>query len=160
MPRARSNRTSIKPSADGRTRTVRINCRLARLASLILAATIVWVGFESSAGEGAGVASQQRREARGWLELDADQRGFRERVEPLAPADTRTLEQLEHRQRLDLRTLQQEQRREVRADERRARSLGKPPPARAMPELRRDMSDTRERVERRIQQETFRGGGG
>jgi hypothetical protein len=60
--------------------------------------------------------AETRREATGWLQLDRDQRTYRERVEPLDLRDQRRLETIERSQRNELRALQQRQERAARAD--------------------------------------------
>lgn len=52
-------------------------------------------------------AGQERRAARGWLELEQDQRAYRDRVAPLDLKEQRQLEVIERSQQLGLRRLQQ-----------------------------------------------------
>jgi hypothetical protein len=66
----------------------------------------------------ATTADQSRRDAAGWLELEADQRRYRDRVEPLDRRDERQLETIERRQALDLRVLQQRQRQALEQEQR------------------------------------------
>jgi hypothetical protein len=107
-----------------------------------------------------------RREASGWLELERDQRVYRERVEPLPLPDQRRLEAIERAQRDDLRALQQRQRRELDSARRRSElprqadpSPGGVPPGRAVP--RRDMFDAhrraleRQRLQRRTREQVL-----
>lgn len=64
--------------------------------------------------------AQTRREAAGWLQLERDQTSYRERVGPLDLRDQRGLETVERTQRNALRALQQNQRRDMQAERRRA----------------------------------------
>lgn len=66
-------------------------------------------------------ATQERRAARGWLELEQDQRAYRSRVAPLDLKQQRQLETIERSQRLDLRAIQQRDAREVDRRERQQR---------------------------------------
>jgi len=99
------------------------------------------------------------REAAGWLELEADQRAYRERVEPLDLRQERELETIERRQRNDLRALQLRQRRELDDDRRALRRRrqeadvdGIPMPPR--PGVRRDdrRQYERQRLNRQLEQ--------
>jgi hypothetical protein len=74
------------------------------------AATVQAAGERTAPGAS---AQQSRSDARGWLQLDLDQRAYRERVEPLDLQQQRRLEVIEREQRLDLRALQQRDAREL-----------------------------------------------
>jgi len=115
----------------------------------------LWLGAPPVAESGGAAADQQRREARGWLQLERDQSTYRERREPLAPAEARDLEQIERRQDLDLRQLHQGQQRAVREAERRERFTppGSQPPLPGTAPAPRD--DTRQRLDLRIEQQTL-----
>lgn len=69
-------------------------------------------GFESA---------QERRAARSWLELEQEQRAYRNRVAPLDLKQHRQLEIIERSQQLDLRRLQQGNARELDRLERQRR---------------------------------------
>ena len=66
-------------------------------------------------------ANQERRDARGWLELEQEQRAYRDRVAPLDLKQQRQLEIIERSQRLDLRRMQQRDAREIERLERQQR---------------------------------------
>jgi hypothetical protein len=78
--------------------------------------------------------------ATGWLQLERDQRRYRERVEPLDPREERQLEVIERSQRDDLRAAQQRLERAERFDDRQQRMT----PAPVVP--RRDWGAERRRV--------------
>lgn len=63
---------------------------------------------------------QTRPEAAGWLQLERDQTSYRERVGPLDLREQRRLENLERNERNALRALQQDQRRDLQTERRRA----------------------------------------
>lgn len=155
MFRRRAYRTTIKPVPAFRTKTVRrAPCRSPVIALLLFAGCCA-----ATAGDRRQTSvAQQRTEARGWLQLDQEQRTYRERVEPLQPQEEATLEQLERRQQLDLRGLHLEQRRDRRRQELRSRTHrpDRPPPPASEPGDGRELS--RERLDRRIQREILRGG--
>jgi hypothetical protein len=64
--------------------------------------------------------AQTRPEAAGWLQLERDQTSYRERVGPLDLREQRRLENLERNERNALRALQQDQRRDLQTERRRA----------------------------------------
>lgn len=66
-------------------------------------------------------ATQERSDARGWLELEQEQRAYRDRVAPLDLKQQRQLEIIERSQRLDLRRIQQRDTREIERLERQQR---------------------------------------
>lgn len=104
--------------------------------------------------EGEQLAEQPRQEARGWLQLEEDQRIYRERVAPRSPADAATIRGVEQRQRLDLRELQAQQRRKEQIHRRSSREGdGGKPLGRDAPAARRDLD--RQRLEMRLQRETL-----
>ena len=146
-------RTSIKLLRSWRTGSVRSLGRGGQAGLLLLTALLP--GFDAVAGESEGVAARQRQEARGWLQLEQDQRAYRERVEPLSPQGAITLKGMEQRQQLELRELQVRQRREWQSERRR---LGlpeaeRPSPRMSAPGLKRDFD--RKRLEMRLQRDTF-----
>lgn len=105
-----------------------------------------------------GQAPAPQREARGWLELDRSQKAYRERVEPMTPAEESTLEQIERGQELDLRRLDQHQQRREQEFERRERfTMPDQPPPLPRPGVTLRESN-RQRLDLRIEQETLRGG--
>jgi hypothetical protein len=116
------------------------------------------VPVAGSAGEGPPVAAQKRTEARGWLQLESDQRAFRDQVSPLPAAEAAALDQLDQRQALELRGLQLEQRRELQAEEHLDRIPGNERPVRLPPAVRNERGQSRERLQMRIQRETLRSG--
>jgi hypothetical protein len=63
--------------------------------------------------------ARERTEARGWLQLEQDQRTYRDRAAPPTPGDPNALRGIEQRQRLELRQLQVRQEREGRMERRR-----------------------------------------
>jgi hypothetical protein len=137
-----------KPLSSSRTNRVRgsllrLGCRVTALGACLFV----------TAAAGAG-----QEETRGWLELGAEQRAYRERAGPLAPREEQPLEQLERSQELRLRGLQQQRQRQGREARDRARRAQLPaaprPPRPGVQE--RDME--RERLDRRIQRETFGAG--
>ncbi len=73
------------------------------------------------ADDRAGMAGQQRTEARGWLQLERDQAVNRERIGPLSPSASRGLEIRERMERNDLRDLNLRQRQELQDQARKAR---------------------------------------
>jgi hypothetical protein len=145
---ASPRRTSFKPCVGFRTRTV----RLFGVMTATLGAFAV-LGA-AAAAEPPTVA----REARGWLQLEHSQQVYRERVEPLTPAEELTLERIERGQDLDLRGLQQHQQRGGREQERRQRFTMPDRPA-PVPRPGATLREShRERLDLRIEQETLRGG--
>jgi hypothetical protein len=98
------------------------------------------------------------REARGWLQLERSQQVYRERAEPLTPAEELTLERVERGQDLDLRGLQLQQQRADREQDRRERFTMPDRPA-PVPRPGATLREShRERLNLRIEQETLRGG--
>lgn len=139
-----SARTAFRPRPRRRTSAVRLG--------VLMALSLAWPLALPAAGEG---AAQPRREARGWLQLERDQSTYRERREPLSPSASRDLEQIERRQDLGLRQLQQDQQRAVREAERRERFT---PPGSAPPlpgTTRAPREETRQRLDLRIEHETL-----
>ncbi|MCF7985213.1 MAG: hypothetical protein K9L70_12480 [Thiohalocapsa sp.] len=116
------------------------------------------------AGADALAQPETRREASDWLQLERDQRSYRERVEPLGLQEERRLEAIERGQRDDLRALQQRRQRELDSARRRSELPRQadpspsptPRPSTAVP--RRDMFEThrraleRQRLHRRMQE--------
>jgi hypothetical protein len=142
-------RTISKPLARRRTSIVRFQ-------EIGIGAIVVLM---SLAADDAVGQSSTHRESSGWLQLKSDQRRYRERAEPLAPADDAYLGRLEERQVRELRGLQSEQRRERRLEER-SRRMRKPE-ARVRvpfgePEQQREVE--RQRLNQRIQREAFGAG--
>jgi hypothetical protein len=93
-------------------------------------------------------ATQQRREARGWLELDIEQRAYRDRPPKLDLQQRRQLDALERSQRVDLRAAQQRHQRTLEQSQRERRlsppgNLGAP----TLP-MRDNAADIRRRAER------------
>lgn len=78
-------------------------------------------GASASASASAMAATQERRAARGWLELEQEQRAYRDRVAPLDLKEQRLLESLERSQRLELRGIQLRNARELERRERQRR---------------------------------------
>ncbi|MCF7978817.1 MAG: hypothetical protein K9L82_12520 [Chromatiaceae bacterium] len=90
---------------DQRSRT---RSRTIGLLLLILAAQGSPIAAQVSSGAANALgATQERRAARGWIELEQDQRAYRHRVAPLDLKQQRQLETIERSQQLDLRALQQ-----------------------------------------------------
>ncbi len=101
---------------------------------------------QRSTNAGALEARQERHAARGWLELEQEQRAYRDRVEPLDLQQQRELEIIERSQQLDLRRLQQ---RNVRDLDRLERQRRLRPPSKAYNVPKRDAAaDIRRRAER------------
>ena len=103
-----------------------------RLAIQRARPSLLALGFLAGFGQAAAETSQpaadaadraalQRREARGWLELDVDQRAYRDRVSPLDLKQQRRLETIERSQRIDLRAMQQRNQRDLERVERQRR---------------------------------------
>lgn len=100
------------------------------------AALIVLLGsvgpLPAEGAEGARIAAETTgvspaREAKGWLQLDADQRAARARSEPLTPLQSRQIQIRERQERIRLMETYQDQRREIdalRRAERRGSELG------------------------------------
>ena len=117
------------------TIAVRYRARCSRLHGLIIRPDLRWVmlvlavlGVTAEADEptlssnpGVLEATQERRDARGWLELEQNQRAYRDRVAPLDLKQQRQLETIERSQQLDLRRLQQRNVRELDKLERQRR---------------------------------------
>lgn len=83
-------------------------CRTIGQLLLILVAHASPVAAEAPQGAASALgATQERRTARGWIELEQDQRAYRNRVAPLDLKQQRQLETIERSQQLDLRALQQ-----------------------------------------------------
>jgi len=104
------------------------------------------------------VGAQQRTEARGWLQLEGDQRVYREQVGPLPPADAAALDRLDQRQALRLRGLHLDQRRTLQMDERLERIPGNDRTERLPAAVRNERGQSRERLQMRTQREALRGG--
>jgi hypothetical protein len=64
------------------------------------------------------LTAQERPAASGWLQLDRDQQVYRQQVEPLDLGEERALGIIERQQRLDLRGVEQRQRRAERLETR------------------------------------------
>jgi hypothetical protein len=144
-----SSRTAFRPLPGRCTSAVRLGPGRRIIVAVLAAFWLAWPLSLSAAEDGA----QQRREARGWLQLERDQSTYRERREPLSPSASRDLEQIERRQDLGLRQLQQDQQRAVREAERRERFTppGSPPPLPATTRAPRE--ETRQRLDLRIEHE-------
>lgn len=152
--------TSCQRAARGGLRTLivhacRMHCLRWGFVGLLLG-----LGLLAPAAWAQPPADSSRREAAGWLQLERDQRSYRERVEPLELREQRVLETIERRQRTDLRALQQRQRRELetRQDElRRARqqadSESIPTPRRPGLGFEQQRELDRQRLDRRMEQE-------
>ncbi|MBK5939993.1 hypothetical protein CCR96_12235 [Halochromatium roseum] len=83
-------------------------CRTFSLLLLILVAHgLPVVAQVSSDSANALGSTQERHAARGWIELEQNQRAYRNRVAPLDLKQQRQLETIERSQQLDLRALQQ-----------------------------------------------------
>ncbi len=131
----------------------------AALIAVLLALTLpIAVAEAPSAGADAHAASAQRREARGWIELEQNQRAYRDRVEPLGLKQQRQLETIERSQGVDLRALQQRDAREIERLERQQRITPSSNLDRTRAPTRDATTDIRRRAERhrtniRLQQE-------
>jgi hypothetical protein len=88
-----------------------------------------------------GPAAAEQRTASGWLQLERDQRTYRERVAPLDLQEQRELGVIERSQRNDLRALEQRVDRAEQLDRRREAG-----PDRARPVPRRDYATQRRRA--------------
>lgn len=122
---------------------------------------LLWMMLVASAlPAGEGLAqSGAHREAAGWLQLESDQRRYRDRAEPLSARDEAGLERLEQRQFRGLRDLQGEQRRERRLEQRSGRMREPAARVRApFPEPERSREVDRQRLNQRIQREAFGAG--
>lgn len=101
--------------------------------------------------------AETRREATGWLQLERDQRTYRDRVEPLDARDQRRLESIERSQRDAVRALQQRQRRATQAELRSERMRESRDSARQIPRrepfLQQRQAVERKRLEIRMQQD-------
>jgi len=120
---------------------------------------LVLLAIGSAAAAGPVPPEQPHREATGWLELEQDQRQFRERIEPLDLRDERVLETIEGSQRIDLREVQQrqardleQQQRDLRRQRQQAAPTEVPPPARRTPGFRQQRALERQRLERQMEQ--------
>lgn len=108
----------------------------------------------------APLPDRPRRDAAGWLQLEADQRAYRERVEPLDLREERDLEIIERRQDNDLRALQQQQRRELEQDQRMLRlrrgqvdeGFAPPPPRQGTTTYEDRRAYERQRLDRQLEQ--------
>lgn len=109
-------------------------------------------GKEIAAGE------QQRLEATGWLQLQYDQRTYRERVDPLGSGDRVKLDRLEHRQRLEFDALRQRGRQSTHIERRRRRAAEAQRPAVRGRKLNYGRKLERQRLDMRIQREALRPG--
>jgi len=121
---------------------------------IILIALVVTL--DVAARDPGSVGRQQRQQAEGWLQLKQDQKTFRDDVQPLQPSTANRLDQLERRQQLDLRALDQQQRQALDRD----RNLGrgpssKTPSASLQRDLRTRHEDERQRLKMRIQRDTL-----
>ena len=117
---------------------------------------VLWAGLARAQD---GMGAQKRNEARGWLQLETDQRAYRERSEPLTPGESATLKGLERRQGLQLRRFQLEQRRSLQDRNRRARTPGvkrRAAGTAAVNRLKDKRGMQREQLDMRIQRETLR----
>jgi len=70
---------------------------------------LAWA-FGVSVALSAALQAGPHQSAQGWLQLEQDQRAYRERVAPLDLREQRELSTIERQQRLDLQSLQQRQR--------------------------------------------------
>ncbi len=134
----------------------------------ILIASVLALGGTSAAAEtpnaeaspiaGSVAGSAQGRDTRGWIELEQDQRAYREAVKPLDLEQQRQLETIERSQALDLRALQQRNAREIERLERQQRIAPSSNLKRLRAPTRDTAADIRRRAERhrtniRLQQE-------
>jgi hypothetical protein len=112
----------------------------------------------ADAADPAKVASQERLQAKGWLQLERDQETFRKGVEPLGSRESSKLDNLEQRQRGRARELELRQRQSLNSERNRQRRDGVPKPARQPHDLKARRQLDRQRLEMRIQRETLRPG--
>ena len=114
------------------------------------------VTFDVPAWDPGSVGRQQRQQAEGWLRLEQDQKTFRDDAQPLQPSTADRLDQLERRQQLDLRALDQQQRQSLDRDRNLRRGAGaKPPSVSLQRDLRVRREDERQRLKMRIQRDTL-----
>ena len=114
------------------------------------------VTFDVPAWDPGSVGRQQRQQAEGWLRLEQDQKTFREDAQPLQPSTADRLDQLERRQQLDLRALDQQQRQSLDRDRSLRRGAGaKPPSVSLQRDLRVRREDERQRLKMRIERDTL-----
>lgn len=146
-------RTSIWPRLPRRTICVRTLDAAWRGGLLLL--SVFWHVLLAASAQAENIGRPPHQEARGWLQLEQDQRDYRQRVEPLPPRDSATLHLLEQRQQDRTYQLQQQQRRGMDADRRdqRARTAGKRPQSGSPSGIPRD--DARQRLDSRLQRETL-----
>jgi len=152
--------TSRERAAKGIPRTVIVHaCRLHCLGWGFVG-LLLGVGLCGPRAWAEPPADPSRREAAGWLQLERDQRSYRERVEPLDLREQRVLETIERRQRNDVRDLQQRQRRELETRERELRRSRRQAGPEPIPEPRRpglgveqQRQLDRQRLDRRMEQE-------
>lgn len=144
----------------GRAQPLPLDLVLILVGGLILSAGALMPVFAQPPQSATRALSgaEPRREARGWIELEQDQRTYRNKVETIDLQQQRELEVIERSQQLDLRALQQRDRRELDRVEREQRLT---PPSnldRGRIQTRDAAADIRRRAERhrsniRLQQE-------
>ncbi len=156
--RADAGRTP-HPSAD-RSQLSPLGLLLILLSGLILLVGALTPALAQPPESGVRALSgaEKRREARGWIELEQDQRAYRSKVEPLDLQQQRELEVIERSQALDLRALQQRDVRELERVERQQRLTPSSNLDRGRIQTRDAAADIRRRAERhrsniRLQQE-------
>jgi hypothetical protein len=114
------------------------------------------VTLDVAAWDPGSVGRQQRQQAAGWLQLEQDQKTFREDAQPLQPSTADRLDQLERRQQLDLRALDQQQRQALDRNRNLRRGTGaKTPSVTLKRDLRGGREDERQRLKMRIQRDTL-----
>jgi hypothetical protein len=101
-----------------------------------------------------------REEARGWLQLKSDQRTYRERAEPIEPRNDAYLQHLEQSQQRQFRALQSRQSQQERRERRRVevRKPDRGVRGGPTPRVSRSRELERQRLNQRIQRETFGAG--
>jgi hypothetical protein len=151
IPYMKPARTSVKPGRRYRTTTV----RRPRLCAVLVWSALAVVSIDpvAAAGSAAGVGTQQRQQAEGWLQLKQDQQSYRERVGPITPGEAVALDALVRQQRLQRHALEQRQRQSLQLDQHldRLPNTGQPGSSRA--ELRGRSEIERQRLQMRLQRD-------
>lgn len=127
--------------------------RLTTILSVVPA--LLFLFSVGRAGDPGDAGTGQRQQAAGWLQLEQDQKTFREAVEPLNPRAAQSLDRLERSQRTRARDAGRRQRRATDLDRNLQRGTKVERPVSVPNDLESRRQIERQRLEMRIQRETL-----
>lgn len=158
-PRCRTGQVRTIAGLIAYLRTSRVRFTRWRCFFLVgVVAGILPAAFDVTAADAGDAGRQERRQARGWLQLKQDQKTFRESVEPLSPRQAGRLDRFELYREGRVRELEQRQRRSLSLERSFRRGADVERPKSRSRGLKEQRQFDRQRLETGILRRTLRPG--